>query len=461
MREAIEAFKDKYAAGLQFRPEDVLTVDAMDEMIHQARAELGAWTMRASVDNAVQEGLAGDRPCSCGGHLKLHHRPALKVQSVQGEYEARGVSYRCDQCGRTLRPVHVQLGIESYSVTTRLLDELSSDFFLDRGAPTAVQRMQRHHGIEPGRTTVLSHAEQRGKQAREFLDDKLRQATVAAEQRRGSKAQVDRVFVQMDSSSGKTVQPLKRPEAVGDEIERTPIRGLPKVERPIEGKQVKLLCAQAKGELQWVYDAYIGDYDDAPDKLVGLAATRGWQDGVPVVMTADGDEKIREAGEGAFNPDFDFVLDREHAIKHLRDVPTYGKDAITESPDAWVAAAKDLLHSGQVQDVIQHVQSIAQQVEDEKDRIKVDNVATYFQERASAVHYDYFKEQGWPQGSGAVEGGHIHIIHPISKRGAGWLRDNLNHTIALACVRASGWWDEFWQWTANPPGSQAQAAALN
>jgi hypothetical protein len=461
MLEAIEAFKDKYVEGLQIRPEDVLTVDAMDEMIHQARAELGAWTMRASVDKAVQDGLACERVCPCGGHLELHHRPALKVQSVQGEHEARGVSYRCAACGRTLRPVHEQLGIERYSVTTRLLDELSSDFFLDRGAPTAVQRMQRHHGIEPGRTTVLSHAERRGKQAREFLDDKLRQAAVAAEQRRGRKAPVDTVFVQMDSSSGKTVQPLKRPETVGDEVERTPVRGLPKVERPIEGKQVKLLCAQAKGEAQWVYDAYIGEYDDAPDKLVGLAATRGWQDGVPVIMTADGDEKIREAGEGAFNPDFHFVLDREHAIAHLRDVPTHGKDVVAESPDEWVTAAKDLLHSGKVRDVIQQVRSIADQVDDEKDRTKVENVATYLQERASAVHYDYFKEQGWPQGSGAVEGGHIHIIHPISKRGAGWLAGNLNSTIALACVRASGWWDEFWQWAGDKPGSQIHASALN
>jgi hypothetical protein len=178
-------------------------------------------------------------------------------------------------------------------------------------------------------------------------------------------------------------------------------------------------------------------------------------------MTADGDEKIREAGEGAFNPDFDFVLDREHAIKHLRDVPTYGKDAIAESPDAWVTVAKDLLHSGQVHEVIQQVRSIAEQVDVDKDRTKVENVATYLQERASAVHYDYFKEQGWPQASGAVEGGHIHIIHPISKRGAGWLTGNLNSTIALACVRASGWWDEFWQWAANPQDLHVQSAAFN
>ena len=91
----------------------------------------------------------------------------------------------------------------------------------------------------------------------------------------------------------------------------------------------------------------------------------------------------------------------------------------------------------------------------------MDNVATYFEERASAVNYNYFKEQGWPQGSGAVEGGHIHFIHPISKRGAGWLVDNLNDTIALACVRQSGWWQEFWQSDGNSRDPQIQPCLLN
>ena len=67
--------------------------------------------------------------------------------------------------------------------------------------------------------------------------------------------------------------------------------------------------------------------------------------------------------------------------------------------------AKDLLHAGRVRDVIQQVRSTAELVEDKKDRTKVENVATYFEEHAGAVNYNYFKEQGWPQGSGAVEGG--------------------------------------------------------
>ena len=162
MIQAVEAFKTTYVEALRSRPEDILTVEQMDEMIHQARAELGVFSMGTIIEEAVRVGLEHERCCPCGGHLKLHHRPALKVHSMQGEHDARGVSYHCDRCGQTVRPVHDQLGIESYSKTTRLFDELSSDFFLDKGATTAVQRLQRHHGIEPGRTTVLTRAERRG-----------------------------------------------------------------------------------------------------------------------------------------------------------------------------------------------------------------------------------------------------------------------------------------------------------
>ena len=448
---------------LEGRPEDIRTVDEMDEMIHAARAELGDFAMAQTIEQAVAEAIRQDRCCSCGGTLEVHHRPALRVQSMQGTHEGQGVSLRCDTCKRTVRPVHKQLGIEHYSKSTLLFDRLSSDFFLDKGAPTAVRRLEEHHGIEPGRTTVLQHAEQSGELARAFLDQKLSQAAEDAEARRGHKPRVDTVFVEMDGSSGKTVLPLLRPEiAEGAVVERTPVRELPKVQRPIEGRQVKLLCAQAMGETDWVYDAYIGEYDEAPQKLVGLAANRGWQDGVKAVAIADGDEKICEVAQGAFGSDLRMILDREHAIKHLRDVITYGKDAVpSESPEAWLASAKSLLHTGQVRELVGQVRAIAQNVQDPKDRTKVDNLAIYFEERARAVHYDYFKEQGWPLGSGAVEGGHIHFIHPITKRGSGWLTAHLNHTVALACVRQSGWWQEFWDWVGTRRRSSALARSMN
>jgi hypothetical protein len=162
-------------------------------------------------------------------------------------------------------------------------------------------------------------------------------------------------------------------------------------------------------------------------------------------MTADGEEKNREMGEGAFMPHFQFILDHPHALGHLKDVITYGKEVLPIPGAQWMDQAIRRLHEGKVLDVVAEIRGLAKQVEDEKSQTKVDNVATYFKERADAVHYDRFRENGWPLSSGKVEGGHIHFVHPISKRGSGWLVPNLNNTLALMCIRESGWWQEFWE----------------
>ena len=450
MQDAINAFKSAFASGLAEHPEDIRDVDELDQMLHEARADMGQFAMETSVRTAVTDALENP-PICCGQTMSNHHRPKLRVISVQGDHDAIGVFYRCDACGNTRRPVHERLGVDSYLKSTQLFERLSADFFLDKGAPTAVRRLKEHHGIEPGRTTVLHHAEQRGELARRWLDEKLHAASAEAEKRRGHPARVETVFAQMDSSSGKTVQPLVRPEIDSDApVERTPVRQVPKVQRPIEGRQVKLLCTQPQGAVDWVYDAYIGEFEEAPRRLEGLAATCGWQPGVQTVMTADGEAKIREMGEGAFLPDFQFILDHPHALGHLKDVITYGKDALPVPAAQWMSHAIRRLHEGKVLDVVAEVRGVAERIDDEASQTKVDNVATYFKERADAVHYDKFKEQGWPLSSGKVEGGHIHFIHPISKRGSGWLVPNLNNTLALACIRQSGWWDEFWESAKTP-----------
>jgi len=59
-----------------------------------------------------------------------------------------------------------------------------------------------------------------------------------------------------------------------------------------------------------------------------------------------------------------------------------------------------------------------------------------------------------------VEGGHQSFIHPRSKRGSGWLVDNLNGAVALACVRQNDWWDDFWSWAKERRASEKYAAAV-
>ena len=53
MIQAVEAFKTTYVEALRSRPEDILTACQMDEMVHQARSELGACSMGTTIEEAV------------------------------------------------------------------------------------------------------------------------------------------------------------------------------------------------------------------------------------------------------------------------------------------------------------------------------------------------------------------------------------------------------------------------
>jgi hypothetical protein len=344
-----------------------------------------------------------------------------------------------------------------------LFERLPADFFLDKGSPRAAQRLREHHGLEVGRTTVLKHAEAQAAEARKFLNEKCAKAIAAEEACRTQPARIGDVFTQMDSSSGKTVHELQRPKDkdLGASVERTPVRGLLKTTRPMEGKQVKLLCAQGRGQAAWSYDAYVGEFDAAITPLQGLAASCGWREGVSAVMTADGDDSIRDVAQRAFRPQLHMILDHPHALEHLGHVSEHASDYLDKPASTWTDEATCLLHSGRVFELVADVNKLACQMpQGSKERTKVENVATYFSKRADATHYyDAFIERGWPIASGTVEGGHASFIHPLSKRGSGWLVDNLNGTVALACVQQNAWWDEFWRWEKERRAAQKYAAA--
>jgi hypothetical protein len=442
---AAEAFKTRLAQELRNHPEDIINTDELDEQIHLLRTRLGAITLCEFIHAAGCQVAAESRVCRCGGTLTISHRPSFTIHSAQGVHDATGVALKCGRCKCTCRPVHNRLGIRGQHHVTVLLEELAADFFLDRGSPTAAKRMRRHHGVDVGRTTVLRHSESCAADAQEYTNHKLAAAVEQAHEPRDRRQVNNTVLTQMDSSSGKVVDPLKRPAANEEDVELTPVRGLAKTTRLMYGRQVKLICAQAPGEASWNYYSYVGDFEDAIAPLQGLAATRGWQPGVKAVMTADGEKKIREVAEGAFAPNLQVILDRPHAVSHLNDVPDHAGPLLPSSREAWIQQSKDKLHAGRVMEVVREIRSIAARMPESKGRTKVDNVAEYFSTRSDAVHYDRFKSQDWPIASGVVEGGHASIVHPISKRGVGWRVENLSGVTALACLRANDWWDEYWR----------------
>jgi hypothetical protein len=52
-----------------------------------------------------------------------------------------------------------------------------------------------------------------------------------------------------------------------------------------------------------------------------------------------------------------------------------------------------------------------------------------------------------PIGSGEAESGIRHIIKRRMSVAGAWTEEHAQQMLALLAIRASGWWDHFWQWT--------------
>ena len=72
-------------------------------------------------------------------------------------------------------------------------------------------------------------------------------------------------------------------------------------------------------------------------------------------------------------------------------------------------------------------------------------LAGYLEKRQGRLDYAAARQEGLPIGSGAVEGGHRHVIQARLKLpGAWWKEETVNPMLALRSLRANSCWPAFW-----------------
>ncbi len=76
---------------------------------------------------------------------------------------------------------------------------------------------------------------------------------------------------------------------------------------------------------------------------------------------------------------------------------------------------------------------------------RLDQLSNYVKRFSDACHYELYKIQGLPIGSGEVESAHRYIPQKRLKiPGATWHPDTVNPMLALRVIRANDWWSDFW-----------------
>jgi hypothetical protein len=85
-------------------------------------------------------------------------------------------------------------------------------------------------------------------------------------------------------------------------------------------------------------------------------------------------------------------------------------------------------------------------IRDEQGNCVVHAALRYLKNHREYLNYPPIIALGLPVGSGEAESGIRHLIKKRLDVAGAWVEGNAQHMLALIAVRASGLWDDFWQW---------------
>ena len=424
---------------------------AVEEALVAFTQQLGLGLVEVFVDVREQQAKAMRGLCSCGARPELHRRTTWTRQSPFGPVRVCDPYVYCRSCQSSARPLHAWLGTER-ETWSLIVEEAAVDLASDESAGKAVAKLARHHpGVEMDRTAALRMLHAHGKEARQFIDEKLAAAAHLAELtpvERGEGAAELEVEFDAGMIPVATLEPLPVPE--DQEPELTPVRGLPKRRKNARWEEVKAGLVQTPGKIDRLYSLRpTGGLEAAFADLFALACMEGWTETTEVRGIADGAVHIRQRMEENFGAgDFRFILDRPHAKEHLSDAGQALQRITGTPPQQWATGAMTRLEAGEADAVVAQLEAayLASGADDDDrdDQLRLE--AGYFRRNADAVVYAQYRAAGWSTASSEIESAHRHIVQSRLKiAGAWWDPAHVDDILALRMLKANGWWDEYWQ----------------
>jgi len=134
------------------------------------------------------------------------------------------------------------------------------------------------------------------------------------------------------------------------------------------------------------------------------------------------------------------ILDYYHCSEHLHQVASLQFGHHPEQASEWMEATVARLFWGEVQAVIDGLQSM--QAHDAQAAEEIRKLMGYLTNNQGRVDYGFARKGGYPLGSGGIESAHKFIGHVRLKRsGAWWYVEKANHILALRCAKYNGTFD--------------------
>jgi hypothetical protein len=184
----------------------------------------------------------------------------------------------------------------------------------------------------------------------------------------------------------------------------------------------------------------------AMQTLVQRAAQRDNRHILARVALSDGAESLQQHMITSF-PDYTLILDIIHASEYLWDTATALLGETSPARTPWVATKLALVLAGQTPRVItQLAQELARPTWTEAQRAAIQRTIGYYERNQAYMHYDHYLAQGWPIGTGVVEGACGHLVKDrMEQAGMRWTVDGAQAILDLRAVRLNNDWDAYWQ----------------
>jgi hypothetical protein len=337
--------------------------------------------------------------------------------------------------GWGVRPVKEKLGIEhgEHSLTVK---RALTDFGSEESFGQASSRFEEHYGWKVERSAVRREVENIALFALTYVERRLLMLETNFQNQDPPKKRCggNRVLVELDGSHIRTgiLTPTESEEL-------TPIRRLRRRKRQTDWREVRVgLARSVEQKEKRTFVARMGQYPEVVQQLKRAAVDQGLSTYTLVYGLADGGNGLREALEEEFSH-FQFILDRPHLKQHLY-ATAEAMELTGKIRFIWLKHTLDLIDKGHVKKVISRLRRWQG-----KGQQRVLNLAKYLERFRDSLHYEKYRSQGLPIGSGEIESAHRYIPQKRLKLpGATWHPDTINPMLALRVIRANDWWHDFW-----------------
>jgi hypothetical protein len=162
------------------------------------------------------------------------------------------------------------------------------------------------------------------------------------------------------------------------------------------------------------------------------------------------------------------ILDWPHGVSYLANVAQalYGAD--TPAQQAWLAAQRETLLTGDPHVVLAKLRGLREDLTLQSGKgpplpalAVVEESLDYLEKRGEQLRYAAFRALGYPIGSGAVESANKLVVEArLKEAGMHWAPAHVNPLLALRGMACSDRWEEGWPQLTGQWRAQARAATL-